>query len=357
MARTHGAAKNTRATRTTATRATATRATTSAISPAAGHNTLDLPAVHAARIITAEKLAGVVRTVRTNTRPENTSLAYDPKNREYHSFCDHVYASSPISSRYTVGTEKVFNFLFYHAFRNHYERGGKSRQSEHGFSIADYDTVTTKWASYQGRFERGEITDIPDPEKPLQADALNTYKSTLYNAWLDQASNGANGLTWELIFTRKCRELVNLVKERKRRIRRKTYAEKVDGEFTPFTSISQVGNIENGFWDHGKTVRESVPSLRNRYIFLQCYSGLLRSESMFLGELSDMLGIEYQRSRDSDPFFILVMQIATGKCVLLSSLFFLFLLPLLLTVDCCFLQVRPSSLRRSSMAAACVTRT
>jgi hypothetical protein len=40
---------------------------------------------------------------------------------------------------------------------------------------------------------------------------------------------------------------------------------------------------------------------------------------MFLGELSDMVGLEYQRSQDSDPFFILVMQIATGKLLLLSS--------------------------------------
>jgi hypothetical protein len=54
---------------------------------------------------------------------------------------------------------------------------------------------------------------------------------------------------------------------------------------------------------------------------------LLRHESMFLGELSDMLCIEYQRSSDSDPFFIMVMQIATGKsscclsCRLSSALF------------------------------------
>jgi hypothetical protein len=292
------------------------RKKTVGLSPAAGHTTLDLPAVHAARVNNAEVLAAVVATVRIASRPKNTSLAYDPKNREYMAFCDHAYVDSPISSRYTIGTEKVFLFLFYHAFRNHYDRGGKSRKEEHGFSGLDYDTVTSKWALYKSRFASGEIADIPDPEKPLQADAINTYKSILYNQWLDQASNGANSLTWDLIYTRKCREVVNLVKERKRRIKRKTYAEKVDGEFAPFTSMAQVGNIEAAFWDHGKTARASVPGLRNRYIFLQCYSGLLRHESMFLGELSDMLGIEYQRSRDSDPFFILVMQIATGKSLL-----------------------------------------
>jgi hypothetical protein len=43
--------------------------------------------------------------------------------------------------------------------------------------------------------------------------------------------------------------------------------------------------------------------------------GLLHHESMFLGELSDMVGIEYQRSQDCNHFFSLVMQIATGKCI------------------------------------------
>jgi hypothetical protein len=175
---------------------------------------------------------------------------------------------------------------------------------------------------YKSAFETGEIDDIPDPENPCHYNNLNTYKTVLNNLWSDQASQRAHGLTWELIFTRKCKELINLVKERKRRVKRKIYAEKIDHEFTPFTSMAQVGNIEQAFWDHGKTVRESgLPGLRSRCVFLLCYSGLLRHESMFLGELSDMLCIEYQRSRDSDPFFIMVMQIATGKssCCLLVA--------------------------------------
>ena len=34
---------------------------------------------------------------------------------------------------------------------------------------------------------------------------------------------------------------------------------------------------------------------------------------MFLGELSDMVGIQHKRARDPDPLFIMVMQITTGK--------------------------------------------
>jgi hypothetical protein len=224
-----------------------------------------------------------------------------------------VYRDYHISTRYTIGTEKVFLFLFYHAFRNKYKVGGKKTGEASGFITADYDYVIQTWGEYKARVESGEIDDVPDPDNPCQFDTLNTYKSVLNNLWSDQASQGANGLTWELIFTRKCKELMNLVKERKVRIKRKLYKEKVDHEFTPFTTMSQVGNIEQAFWDHGKTVRESLPGLRNRAVFLMCYSGLLRHESMFLGELSDMLHIQYQKDTDSDPFFIMVMQIATGK--------------------------------------------
>jgi hypothetical protein len=278
------------------------------------------PSSHAAAVRNAEILGGVVRTVVMATRPLNTTLAYDPKAKEYDTFCDHVYRDYPPSTRYTVGTEKVFLFLFYQAFRNKYKRGGLRKGVPHGFSTTDYDNVVAEWARYNSCLELGEIDDIPDPTNPCHFDNLNTYKTVLQNVWSDQASHGANGLSWELIFTRKCKELMNLVKERRRRIKRKLYEEKLDHEFTPFTSMAQVGNIERAFWDHGKTVRQSLPSLRNRCIFLLCYSGLLRHESMFLGELSDMLCIEYQRSSDSDPFFIMVMQIATGKSLFLLSL-------------------------------------
>ncbi len=84
-------------------------------------------------------------------------------------------------------------------------------------------------------------------------------------------------------------------------MKRKIYAAKLDGASAPFTSLNQLGNIENAFEDHSTTLRESITSLRNQYIVLQCYRGLLGSESMFLVELLDMLGSEYQSSRGSDP--------------------------------------------------------
>jgi hypothetical protein len=271
-------------------------------------------AAHASALHTASVLGGVVGTIVLATRPVNTKLAYDGRQAEYYSFCKHVYKDSHDSTKYTIGTEKVFLFLFYCAFRDKYKCGGKkTAEPKDSFVTSDYDSITAQWSQYQQLIIDGMIDAIPDPKNPCHYDSLNTYKTVLNNIWCDQAALNANGLTWELIFTRKCKNLMNMVKERKSRIKRKLYKEKVDHEFTPFTSMAQVGNIEQSFWDHGKTVRESLPALRNRCVFLLCYSGLLRHESMFLGELSDMLHIQYQKTDGSDPYFIMVMQIATGK--------------------------------------------
>jgi hypothetical protein len=78
--------------------------------------------------------------------------------------------------------------------------------------------------------------------------------------------------------------------------------------------MAQVGNIEQAFWDHVKMVWESLPALQNWCVFLLCFSGLLRHESMFIGEeLSNAIHIEYQKSSNSNSFFIMVMQVAMGK--------------------------------------------
>jgi hypothetical protein len=61
---------------------------------------------------------GVVCTIVMATRPLNTTLAYDPKAKEYNTFYNHVYKDYQPLTPYacTVGTEKVFLFLFFQAF-------------------------------------------------------------------------------------------------------------------------------------------------------------------------------------------------------------------------------------------------
>lgn len=272
----------------------------------------------------------VVREINLNNRKTNTRLAYDPKVAEYEAFCDYVYPHVAQSTRYTVDSNRLFKFLFYHSMRNKYNIGGAKTTGHHGFDAADYDRV---WQSYQLSVERlrqfslsGEnVPDdvlkslFKDPEKPIGYDQLNTYKAVVRGVWESQVQSHANSLAWDLILTYECKALLKMVKERRARIRRETYQEKLEGDFTPFTSIGQVSKIEQKFWDNGKrSSRAAFPALRNRMTFLNCYSGVLRHESMFLGELSDMVGLEHERSKDAHAMFIMVMQMSTGAYFLLS---------------------------------------
>ena len=96
-----------------------------------------------------------------------------------------------------------------------------------------------------------------------------------------------------MIFTMPCRELMTMVKNHKVRIKNcQTYKEKIDADFAPFTSLNQISTIERALWHNGSTTMKGAPPrLRNCFTFLACYSGILQSESLFLGQLSDILTI------------------------------------------------------------------
>lgn len=265
----------------------------------------------------------VVGEINRRNRRKNTAAAYDPKSAEFEEYCDYAYSELHPSIRYTVDAEKLFKFLFYHAMRDKYKVGGR-RRGRHGFDGSDYDRV---WQSYSSSVVRlrqygGEPPDdvmnelFKDPPKPLGYDQLNTYKSMVRGIWETQIQQNANTLSWDRVFTYESKSLLEMVKTRRGRIRRATYQEKLEGDFTPFTSLGQVAKIETQFWNNGKkSSRAALPTLRNRMTFLNCYNGVLRHETLFNGELSDMVGLQHLREKDAHEIFVMVMQMSTGKCV------------------------------------------
>jgi hypothetical protein len=50
--------------------------------------------------------------------PENTRLAYENKSKEFTQYCDEIFGHLPYPQAITE--EKVFGFLFYHAYRGHF---------------------------------------------------------------------------------------------------------------------------------------------------------------------------------------------------------------------------------------------
>ena len=271
----------------------------------------------------AQNLAAAIIRINDQNKKDNTSFAYDPKVAEYYAYCRHRFAGIHESYHYTVTPEKLYDFLLYHSMRNKYKLGGKRKKGAHGFDEGDFDSVLHIYGNLVDSSHVSTV-EVLDPKNPVGYSAINTYKAVVFNVWMMQVTSQSNNLSWDsMIFTMPCEEFMTMVKNCKVRINHQTYKEKIDADFAPFTSLNQISSIERALWHNGlTTMKGALPRLRNRFAFLACYSGILWSESLFLGELSDMFGIEHKCARDAHPYFISIMQIATGMFSFFHFFFF-----------------------------------
>jgi hypothetical protein len=255
--------------------------------------------------------------------PKNTSLAYSPKIGEFIQFCDYKYSRHDASSRYIVTCEKIYTFLFYQCMRDKRKRGGyrKKKKSEDveevdtalatTFSPSDFKAVIKKYSSTTD----AGLADWPEPDNPVGYDTINTYKSSIKNLWERQVARCSNNLSWSHVWTIDCKNLVKVVKERKAFIDKKNYVEKIDHEFAPYTAMEEVHRIEKALWKKGESggLRMAYAWLRNRFCLLNSLNGILRCESLYKAELSDLLCLQMKKQRDPHPLTLLIMQMATGK--------------------------------------------
>jgi hypothetical protein len=270
-------------------------------------------------------LRATVDVYMNNLRKDNTQKAYEPKVNEYKDYCDHVFWFNDATVRYTVTSETLYRFMFYHVFRDKKPSLGKKRGELSSFDRADYDRVVSRYTSVlcsvESNLSDSVPTDIPDPQNPLGFDQINTYRSAVKGYYEAQCEYHANRNRWEDINTPAVKKLLNIVKGRKKRVKKRTYAEKVEAESSPFHSYGQIGDIERAFWLQGckpaGTIcsRKTFCSLRNRFNLLMNFAAILRNESITLSEFSDCRHFIVQRKEDHDPMLIFLQIIATGKTI------------------------------------------
>lgn len=295
-----------------------------AYTPVAGSNrgfnaSVAAAAVANAHVATTNQrvMEDAVAAFNAANRKANTAAAYDPKSVEWNEFCDHAYVGDHESIRYVVTGSKLGCFLRYHAFRNKRKQGGRKKGGRVSFDPSEYERIIREMGEHLRELTVNPEHVIPDPADPIGFDQMNTYKATVYNIYAEQRRNGANVLSWEMIAgDPNVQEVLNMVKRRKGRIKRARHEEKLDEQFQPFQSLEQVPLVEKYLWEYGRTNRKSAfVALRTRMTFLWCYSGVLRSESLFLGELSDLFDFSLQRDDHSDVMDVVVLQMRTGKTV------------------------------------------
>ena len=315
MARRNNRSSNngTRSDAATATAAAASRATVAASSEAPAEASTTASSSSTSRRRNADQaMTHAISVINDQTRKPNTDKSYKPKIAEFREYCDWRWSSIPAPQRYAVDNLKLYEFLFYQSFRERYKRGGARRTSNHGFDHEDFKAV---FQTYTGSRNPGE--SCPEPENPLGADSVGAYRSAVRLLWEEQQSDPTieNLPPWEFVYNRKVRELYKLVTNRRHRIKKARYDEKLDGEFAPYAGVDEVPSIEEAIFKRGMdSTRGCFAALRNRFVFLLSFSGILRCESVFGAELSDMLGISFQkRNSDHHPLFMLVIQLAFGK--------------------------------------------
>ena len=67
-------------------------------------------------------------------------------------------------------------------------------------------------------------------------------------------------------------------------------------------------------WNYScKTASFSASSLRDRFQYLFSLNGVLRMESLYLADLSDLCDFIFHQKQEKDPYQCLILRIGTGK--------------------------------------------
>ena len=244
-------------------------------------------------------------------RPENTILAYRRKMSEFLDFSRYAFPSEVdgIPST-TVTEEKFFGFLWYQSRRHQRPRGrpGQCKPVEEQFSKDDYESVisNTDWIS----------------DKPIGYSVLNQYRSAILDLHSQQRDGGCNNIPKEVLMSGRVKRLLKTVKMRKTQIAKSNFDEKLTSEFTPYTAAQDIPRLEDFFFQKNSLSSiYSVASLRDRYCLLMTTNGILRGESLFKCELSDLCSLLHKDKNSLEDILIHVMRIATGKTNGLKTLY------------------------------------
>jgi hypothetical protein len=115
----------------------------------------------------------------------------------------------------------------------------------------------------------------------------------------------ANNTTKDSLQSKRVITLLNICKGRRRRIARQNYEEKINHVMAPYTLVDKVTSWANFFWNKNSTSSSLCQSsLRDRFSLLMTVHGILRGESLFLCELSDLfLFFKHDEGLYSDIYF------------------------------------------------------
>ena len=150
----------------------------------------------------------------------------------------------------------------------------------------------------------------------LDYDSINQYLCAIKTLMLRQRSANLINLKGDDIMSDRMKLLIKEVKIRRNAVTKALFKERLSEEFAPFKMIGEVPRIEEWLWNYNNsTISFAISSLRDRFHFLMSLGAVLRSESLFKADLSDLCNfiLETEQTEEPSPYHIVVLRIGEGK--------------------------------------------
>jgi len=304
------------------------------------------------------RLAEQGTTDRRATDQTNTHIRYKRYQDEYREFCVHIFGDDYDNAE--INIERVYNFLFYHAYRPAIPKPEKrsntpKKQGDYdskskepatftermsgeegtvavdtkspdlpsfcieldGKSITPNGVLRTKWfdvARYleqKRKFESGEIspTNLSKEDKYIGYTHLNGIKSALVDFAPDE-------VRWQIRRDKRIKDLIAHVVARKPiqdRIHRK---EKVTRDLPHWELMPIIHKLEEYMWDVNSTSNDPkriAVALRNRWCYNDSFQCIVRADSLWKEELSDMVHYSLKQHGEPDDYQVLLRVLWEGK--------------------------------------------
>ena len=125
--------------------------------------------------------------------------------------------------------------------REQKKRGGKKNKTF--FNQEDYKSTTN---SFLGAPNLG---NYPSPKIPINLPGFSQYRAVIKSMHTEQESldDGVNTHAWDLVWTQRCYDLQDHVKNREHATRKANFDRKYNFELAPYGIVKQYGAIETCF--------------------------------------------------------------------------------------------------------------
>ena len=255
-------------------------------------------------------------------RPVNTTKAYGGKMQEFEEYCTWCYRDEELPTLLTA--HKVFYFTLYQVMREKRPGGPRKNATSHEFKyfrVEEFDEVSVLCRQYVtelnvwARNGRAGVEPLPpDTINPPGYQMIAQYKNALRNLHLAQQAREWNVAPWEHIWTPITSTVHNIVRKRTDRISRDQFHEKRGSvSLMQFHMLKHVSKIEDEMWKRNADFKTAVKWMMNRFFFVFTMYGLLRGETLFKMEMSDVALVQNQNENDLHPMTVLMTQYSTGK--------------------------------------------